>query len=407
MKKKVIVLGCAMGGLAAIRALGQQGLHVIAISFNANDIGFKSKYVGESVVCPHPNNLDDFRDFMVEKASEWSGTLIVETSDLYAKSLSMLKSVLSQHYRFVTPDWEVLSLFIEKENTYKLAEACNVRIPKTFYPESLEHLVAMEDEIRLPCIIKPVESHEFVARFDTKLFEVDTFGELVEKYELCINANLPVILQEIIPGDDTTYERVHIYRNSKGEPGAEVYHKTVRLNPPKYGVMRVGATVPPLEEAREFAHRLLDNAGFRHGVACFQFKRHAVTGELTLIEVNGRIPRSLQIDTSAGVNLPWIIYQDLIEGIQLPVSSYRETTYIEFLPDVLNALARDDRSHFSVRSLLAPYMASNKAFAVLSLTDPKPFLKQMSNFFGGKLKGRASAPSRPANGSIIQSDRTA
>ena len=180
-----------------------------------------------------------------------------------------------------------------------------------------------------------------------------------------------------MPGDDTSYERVHIYLNSRGEPGAEVYHTTLRLSPPKYGVMRVGATVPPLPEARELAYKLLDHAGFRSGVACFQFKRHSETGELYLIEVNGRIPRSLQIDISAEVDIPWIIYRDLIDDVQLPLEPYKRATYLEFWPDLLNALVRDDKSEMRITKMVAPYLRRNRAFAVWSLTDPMPFIQQI------------------------------
>ena len=376
MKNKVIALGCSTGGLAIIRALGKRGFYVIALTHDAHDIGLSSKYVDEAVVCPHPSDLEAFSEFMLEKASVWSGCLIIESGDYYAEALSKLKPELSKHYRLTTQDWDVLSIFLEKENTYKLAVECGVPCPKTYYPESLEDLKKMEADVSLPCIIKPTQSHEFVAHFNTKLFVVHTFDELLTQYSRCLEAELPVILQEIVPGDDTTYERVHIYRNSKGEPSVEVYHKTLRLSPQKYGVMRAGATVPPLEEARELAYRILDHAGYRTGVACFQFKRHEKTGELILIEVNGRIPRSVQIDMAAGVDVPWIIYQDMVEDVQLELEPYKEITWIEFWPDILNKLVKDSNKFSNLREFIAPYLSTKKSFAIFSWSDPKPFIKQ-------------------------------
>ena len=180
--RRVISLGASTGGLAVTRALGRRGMHVIAVAYDPSDIALRSKYVSETVICPHPDDVDAFLDFMLEKVPVWGGLPIIESGDYYAKVLSLLKPKLEEHYRFATPEWEVLCQFIEKEHTYKLAEECGVRCPRTYYPESVEHLIAMEDEVQLPCIVKPVESHKFVAHFNTKLFEVHTFDELVAQY---------------------------------------------------------------------------------------------------------------------------------------------------------------------------------------------------------------------------------
>lgn len=375
MNDKVIALGCSTGGLALIRALGKRGFHVIALSHDADDIGMVSKHADEVVVCPHPRMLAEFRDFMIARASTWSGSLIIESGDYYAQALSRLHDDLSDHYRLMTPEWDKLSLFVDKEKAYKLAESCGVPYPKTFYPDSIAMLTALREEITLPCIIKPVRSHEFVARFNKKLFVVHTFEELVAKYSLCVEAEQTVIVQEIVPGDDRTFERVHLYLNSRGEVGAEIHHKTTRLSPPGYGVMRAGFTVPPNQEVRDLALRLLTSAGYQ-GVAGFQFKRNRDTNELVFIEVNGRVPRSVQIDIAAGVDLPWIIYQDIVKDVQLPSPSYEETVWIEFWPDVLNAILNDDKAEFSLREFVKPYLAHRKTFAVLSMSDPKPMLKQ-------------------------------
>lgn len=376
MKDKVISLGCSTGGLAIIRALGKRGLHVVAMSHDPDDIGLYSKYVGETVVCPHPNEQEAFRDFLIENALRWPNALIIESGDYYALALSQLKDQLSPYYRLITPDWNVLSQFVEKKYTYELAEAAGVPAPKTYYPDTMTSLEEMEEKIAFPCIVKPVRSHEFVARFKVKLFIANTFDELHTQFSRCLEADLPVIIQEIVPGDDKTFERVHIYLNSHGEPSAEVHHTTLRLSPPKYGVMRAGGTVPPNEEASKLAYQLLDHAGYKKGVAAFQFKRDSRTNELVLIEVNGRIPRSVQIDIACGVDLPWIIYQDIVQDNQLPVESYREIVWIEFWPDILNAIARDDKRTFKLGEFIRPYFSSNKTFALFEWSDPRPFFKQ-------------------------------
>lgn len=88
------------------------------------------------------------------------------------------------------------------------------------------------------------------------------------------------------------------------------------------------------------------------------------------------MPRSVQIDLAAGVDIPWIIYQDIVNDVQLPLEPYQELTWIEFWPDILNALFRDNKKQFSFREFFEPYKVSNKTFAIFSWSDLKPFLKQ-------------------------------
>lgn len=377
MTDKVISLGSSTGGLAIIRALGKRGLHVVAMSHDPDDIGLTSKYASESVVCPHPNDQEAFLAFMLENAHRWPDALIIESGDYYAVALSQLKEQLSPHYRIITQDWDVLSQFMEKKYTYELAEAAGVPTPKTFYPACMKDIEALDGQLDFPCIIKPVRSHEFVAAFNTKLFVVHTFDELRRKFMQCIKAKQQVIIQEIVPGGDQAFERVHIYLNSREEPGVEIHHRAFRLSPPQYGVMRAGATVSPNEEARQLAYKLLDHLGYCQGVASFQFKRNEHTNELVLIEVNGRIPRSVQIDIASGVDMPWIIYQDIVHDVQLPPEPYHNTVWIEFWPDILNALVRDNGA-FKLSEYVRPYLAGRRTFAILSLSDPKPFFKQIA-----------------------------
>jgi predicted ATP-grasp superfamily ATP-dependent carboligase len=72
-KKEIIILGCHVGGLCVIRALGISGINSIALTYDPFDSAYTSKYVIEKIKVPHPQRkvfavfcLKDIRPFLFQ-----------------------------------------------------------------------------------------------------------------------------------------------------------------------------------------------------------------------------------------------------------------------------------------------------------------------------------------------------
>ena len=376
---KVIVVGCGVPGIAVIRALANKGIHIIGLIYSEDPIAHVSKYISESVRVPHPETAcEQFIDFLVKKADEWQDALILETADHTAVCISEHKEKLAQYYRIVTPDWEILSKFIEKEKSYNLAQESGVPYPISYTPESVMELEEIMDEISYPCILKPILSHEFLLAFQRKNFEVSSAAELLEKFQLCLDAEQPIIVQEIIPGPDSNLYRMHGYLNSQGEFAAKFFHRKVRQNPPRFGVMRVGISTERDSEVERLTEKLLRHANYK-GYFSIEFKKDPRDNQLKFTEVNCRMPRSGWLTIASGVNIPWLIYLDLVKNQQVIVSDYKVGFYwIELYTDIKNTLLRHKEEEINLREYVRPYMTRNKAFAVLNVHDIRPFLKLIS-----------------------------
>ena len=71
-----LIIGAHTVGLSVIRALGSQGVPVVVAHYDDKDMGQVSKYVQESIPCPHPEkDADQFMDFLLERASRLGGGL--------------------------------------------------------------------------------------------------------------------------------------------------------------------------------------------------------------------------------------------------------------------------------------------------------------------------------------------
>ena len=95
---------------------------------------------------------------------------------------------------------------MNKETLHRLATEKGVAVPETVRIGENNFYEKIETIIKYPCIIKPVDSSTFVAKFRTKIFKVNNREELKAGLKKAQDANLEVIVQRIIPGfDDHMY----------------------------------------------------------------------------------------------------------------------------------------------------------------------------------------------------------
>lgn len=377
--KRAIVIGCKVSGIGVIRSLGVEGFKIVALYYDRTDFAHASRYVYEKTKIPNPRTEEkEFVDFLIRNSGKWKDALLLETNDDIAVAISKNKDELEKHYKIATPGWDVLRRFIEKSETYRLAEKCNVPYPKTFLPKTLDELDKIKDEIAYPCILKPVRSHEFFSKFRSKSFKVSNYGELLSRLSLCLESRQEMMVQEIIPGPPSNLFNYMIYVNSQGCVIARFLRIKVRQNPPEFGVTRVGISSDRVPEVEELAERLLGEAGFK-GVATAEFKKDPRDNKFKLIEINGRIIASNWLPTYCGVNFPWLMYMDLVEKKQIEVNDYKKNVYwIDLYEDIANSIFRYKEDNLGFRDYIKPYLSRNKTFADVSREDLMPFLKRIS-----------------------------
>jgi D-aspartate ligase len=376
LKNKVIVLGGSHGGLAIARSLVKHDIKVFVLTIDPTESGLKSKFIKDWQICPHPRDEQAFVEFLMNLPDEWKESLIMPTSDYFATAVSRYKDRLSDCFTVAVADWEHTKLFLEKDSTYRLADELDVPHPHFSQPATMDELDTQIDKMQFPIMIKPVHSHSFTGKFNTKLFINNTAEELRNNFQKVLNAQEDVIVSEIIPGNDyRTLETVQIYINSKGEVAATFCCIKLRQIPPMYGVMRAGTSMPPSQELIDLGLKLLQNIDYR-GYASIEFKRDPRDNQLKLIEVNIRALRISQLPTASGVDFPYMIYQDLMHDNQIHVDSYNpEMHYNEIGADIPAYFLLDEDRNIS--RFIEPYKAKHRTHPYLRFDDPMPFLAEI------------------------------
>jgi predicted ATP-grasp superfamily ATP-dependent carboligase len=140
-------------------------------------------------------------------------------------------------------------------------------------------------------------------------------------------------------------------------------------------VARVGISTDRQPEVERLTEELLTRSNYR-GYFSNEFKLDPRDGQFKLIENNCRMPRSGMLAIAAGVNFPWLMYQDLVLNQQCDITEYKVGTYwIDFWTDLYNSLFRRKKEDIRLRDYVGPYFARDKVFSDFDFEDLKPFFR--------------------------------
>ncbi len=373
----VIVVYSHIVGLAVIRALGRLGIPLVVLHYLPVEFGYASKYVSRHFRISAPTvNEETFISEILSLADHYAGALLVPTDDFTVVALAKNKDRLEKHFRVAVEDWSLVRRTIEKQSTYKLAEELGIACPKTSLCETADAVEKLMPEFRFPCLIKPCQGHQFFDLFRRKVLVIKDPSELRAKAQELFELKINFLLQEIIPGEACEGVNYNSYFVG-GEPVAEFTAEKVRVDPPFFGSPRVivSKRIPQIIEP---GRRLLKALNYR-GFSNVEFKRDVRDGIYKLMEINPRPNLSGSLAVACGINFPWIMYRDLVDGEKEYKSNFRENVYwIDLTKDVMRFFVSRKREGYSIAEYLKPYLHKN-VFAILDSRDPLPFLKRCLN----------------------------
>jgi predicted ATP-grasp superfamily ATP-dependent carboligase len=372
-----VVLSSHVIGLAVIRALGMMGVPIISVYYEENDIGFVSKYVRERVKAPHPERDEEgFLRVLMEQGDPTLRRILMPADDATLTIVSKNKKYLETCYIVACVEPLIKEKFINKKYTYEIAEKIGIPSPRTAVLNSADDVEYYSKSIGFPCLIKPCQSHLYFELFRTKMVRVHNIDEAMLEFEKATNAGIEVMLQELIPGDDSRGVNYNSYVWND-EALVEFTAEKVRLSPPAFGVPRVVIS-KDIPEIIEPGRRILKALGF-YGYSCTEFKKDARDGVYKLMEVNGRHNRSGMLALRCGINFPWIEYCHLLGGdIQKPSKYEKGIFWIDEFNDLYRSIQFAGKERYSLYDYARPYLKAH-VFATFSLDDPKPFFRRCFN----------------------------
>ncbi|MDN5822394.1 MAG: carboxylate--amine ligase, partial [Brachybacterium sp.] len=137
-----------------------------------------------------------------------------------------------------------------------------------------------------------------------------------------------LIVQELIPGDDTAEGSITAYTDAAGRVTLLCSARVLLGEHTPDALGRPAAMITtPFEDALEQARALLEATGYR-GYANFDVKRDPRDGAWKFFEVNPRIGRNNFYVSTAGANVSRFVVADAIEHRRIePVTQFDEILY--------------------------------------------------------------------------------
>lgn len=390
MKNKAVILGNNYYiGLSAIRCLGSEGIHTVAVDYSEEDrYGAASKYVSEKILVPHyKNEPEAFIEALIDYAKKQEAKpVLIPCHDSYLEAIDAHLDTIKQYYLLPQTEQGLATRVMNKDTLQALAIEHGIKIPESVSIDDEHFHEKVNDIIKFPCIVKPVDSPTFVSIFRKKIFKVHNMEELEQAIAKAKEANLEVFVQRIIPGFDDHMYTYDAYVNQQSKVTHWTTCQKFRQYPINFGasVYTIQRHVP---ELHEIGSKFLEAIGYK-GFGEIEFKKDAETGDFYLIEINARITNFNNLLYKVGLNFPYITYRELT-GNPLPPKAVTETTNRAFwywYEDMLAIKGYLQTKQLSLGQIIKTFFRP-KAYAIWSWKDPKPGIVWLK-YRIGKMFGR-------------------
>lgn len=346
MKVNVLILGTDINSYYMARCYNEISHHKVDL-IGVEPFGFTSF----SNICNVVYNKDlynkkNFRKVLKEYAQNKKGvkTLLIATSDGYAKMVSENKEFLSKYYLFNYPKEELVNNFLTKDIFYTKYAKKDLDFPKTIIYDCKKEKIPAPS-FSFPMIIKPgntvnYNKNKFAGQ--KKIYKIESKDDYYSSIMLIKKSGYVdnLIIQEFIPGDDSNLFDSVFYCSSKGKaqiasfaqialqehtPSA-IGNCTVLVN----GYNQYGNTSEVVDRIKKF----MESVGYC-GFAEVDLKYDPRDKKFKILEINPRQGRSSYYLTPCGYNLVEYLIDDLFYNKEKKFHLIDEEYALCFVPKII------------------------------------------------------------------------
>lgn len=368
MAKILLLEGEGVQTVCMAKALNKLGHELTALCAQKMSSGYATRYLHHKYKCPDLHHEPvAYKEFFYEHLKSHSYDLIIPMIDESATFLSSIKKGLCALYPntvCAVEDYETFELANDKQQLMEVCEKYNIVHPKT-RAITVETMNEVADYVGFPAMIKPN-----ISAGAKGIMRVNSIEELQEALPGTVKDFGACTLQQYVEQPDYYYN-VMLFRTKEGKTAAYTVIKIQRYFPLKGGSSCYSETVehPFLVQQCE---QCLEKLNW-HGFADFDILEDKRTGELKIIEINPRVPSSLQASFAAGVNFGEIFVEEYLGEGKHKEYQYKANQQVRWFGlDVMWFLMSPQR--FSYRPSWFRFWGKNVSYHDGCWSDPMPMV---------------------------------
>lgn len=377
MQKRIgaVITGGDFQALGALRTLARKNIPIFLLDSD-HCISRFSRYKKKFFRSPHPSMEDYYLDFLISLARKEKifGWIIFPNSDEVVYILSKHKDTLEEFFRIPTPHWGVIKNIHDKKRTYQFAEQHKIPIPNTYYPNNLEDL--LKYNLKFPVVIKPSIRCNFFNKVKAKAFLINNEEELVKKYTFACSIidSSEILIQEYIAGGPhNLYSFCPFFKN--GKVITSIMARRARQHPMDFGHASTFVELVNIPEIQKISEKFLSLVGY-YGIAEVEFMQDSQDGTYKLLEVNPRLWGWHTLAIAAGVDFPYLLYQDMIgEKIEIH-PSLKNIKWIRLITDIPTVFLEIAKGNMKMKDYITS-LRDKIEFSTFSFDDLLPFLAEI------------------------------
>ncbi|MBP0725123.1 hypothetical protein J5Y03_07945 [Bacillus sp. RG28] len=269
--------------LSLIRNIGEKGINITLCFFRKWSLNYLSKYVISKIRVPNWNDYEeDFIDVLISIGKENPNKYMIFSCSDYINSLIVkYYHELEKYFYFPFSNPLNIELLINKELFYKKMSELDIKIPKTSFISSVEHLEELFCTSNYPVIVKPktIFNNMFFELFHTKVIKIHSLKEYYEHKPSLIQVYDSILVQEYIEGP--VFSIYGYYKN-----GFLAYCTFKRDYSDLFGTSVLGHSIDS-EELKLYAEQILSQIQY-DGFAELEFIYDTQDHSYKLLEINSR-----------------------------------------------------------------------------------------------------------------------
>lgn len=318
--------------LGAVRALGRRGLRVAATDTVATAPAFSSRWCAARFVAPHQGDDPDadpdaYVAFVETLLATHRVGVVIPAADGSIEALRRARERLRPRVGLALANEAALELAVNKEKTLAVARELGLHVPRSVILHGVDELPAALDEVGLPAVVKPMQSWAESAHGNQRVVSelVVSRGEAMAAVERLTHLGATVSFQQLLLGRRESVSFMYAHDTIYARFATWVR----RTEPPLGGTSVLWQLIEPPDDTGAQAERLIRAIGL-DGFCKVEFRRGA-DGHPYLMEINPRLTADVNLAVSAGVDVPYMLYQWASGDNIDPMKQYRPGVWMRYL----------------------------------------------------------------------------